>query len=186
MTADEIDALLDGSEETPSLEFKGPMAWDRNSLVKDILAMANVPDGGVIVFGIEDQTLKRVGLTQEQAASFKSDIMRDQIAPFADPHVVFRSEIVVDRSGLRYAIIHVRPFDEMPVVCRRNGSDVKEGTVYYRSPERRPQSAPVGSSSDMRAIIETSIARRLRSLRKVGLSEEASTGYDFDAELGGL
>jgi predicted HTH transcriptional regulator len=186
MTSDELEALLEGSEETPTLEFKGPMTWDKHSLAKDILAMVNVPDGGIIVFGIEDETLRRLGLSSDQAASFNQDEMRDQIAPYADPHVVFRCEIVTDRAGLRYAVLQVSPFEEIPVVCRRNGPDVKEGVIYFRSQERRPQSAPVGSSSDMRSIIETSIVRRLRSLRRIGFSEKPALAYDYDAELGGL
>lgn len=186
MTPKELEAMLEGSGETPTLEFKGAMSWNKLSLVKDILAMANVADGGTIVFGIEDETFRRVGLSDEEVASFKADEMRDQIAPYADPHVVFRCEIIEDSNGLKYAVLSVNPFEEMPVICRRHGPDVKEGVVYYRSSERRPQSAAVGSSSDMRAIIETSIARRQHALRKAGLLEPPSPGYDYVAELGGL
>ena len=186
MTTEDLEALLEGSGETPTLEFKGPMSWDKHSLIKDILAMANVADGGTIVFGIEDETLHRKGLSDEEIATFKPDEMRDQIAPYADPHVIFRCEIVSDRGGRKYAVLSVSPFEELPVICRKNGPDSKEGVVYFRSSERRPQSAAVGSSSDMRAIIETSIARRQHALRRAGILTPPSPGYLYESELGGL
>ncbi len=80
MTTDEFEALIQGADESVALEFKGPMLWAVNSLVKDILAMANIIDGGHIVFGIEDMTNTRLGLTEEQDSSFNLDIMRDQVA----------------------------------------------------------------------------------------------------------
>lgn len=38
----------------------------------------------------------------------------------------------------------------------------------------------------MREIIEASIARRTRQLRRIGFSPEHGKLYDFEAELGGL
>lgn len=110
MDIKEVEALLAGAEETDTLEFKAAVSWDRNLFVKDILALANVIDGGRIVVGVEDGTFARQGLTPEQVASFNNDIMRDAIAPFADPRVLFRSEAVEDAQGLRYIIIDVSPF----------------------------------------------------------------------------
>lgn len=57
MNTAELEALITGAEETDVLEFKGAMSWDRNTFVKDILAMANVIDGGRIVVGVEDGIL---------------------------------------------------------------------------------------------------------------------------------
>ena len=103
MGTEDIEALLTGAEETDVLEFKSAVPWDRNMFVKDILAMANVIDGGRIVVGVEDGTFRRLGLTPEQVATYRIDEMRDGMAPFADPRVVFRMDTVADASGL-----HVR------------------------------------------------------------------------------
>ena len=108
MDIKEVETLLVGAEQTDTLEFKAAVRWDRNLFVKDILALANVIDGGRIVVGVEDGTFARQGLTPEQEASFHNDTMRDAIAPFADPRVLFRSEAVEDAQGLRYVIIDVR------------------------------------------------------------------------------
>ncbi len=58
MTTEELEELLEGAEETDALEFKQAMNWD-DGLVKDILAMANIEDGGRIVVGIDDGTFAR-------------------------------------------------------------------------------------------------------------------------------
>jgi predicted HTH transcriptional regulator len=189
MTTDELEALLDGAEETDRIEFKAAMEWDKNSLVKDILAMANVQDGGRIIIGVKekDQNFEREGMSAAQIATFKIDDMRDQVAPYADPQVIFRIEQQADRKGLQYIVIDVSPFDEFPVICKRDGNDVQAGTIYYRSRAQKPQSARVSNHSDLRDIIERSIARRMQSMRRLGFTApQAKKKYDFDAELGGL
>lgn len=186
MDTDAFEAILSGAEETDSLEFKAAMPWNRNTLVKDILAMANVIDGGQIIIGVADGSFERQGLTEQQIATYDIDKMRDAVAPFADPRVVFRREVVVDSNGLRYIIIEVSPFEDFPVICRRDGEDVKAGTVYFRSRARRPQSARVASSAEMRDIIERSAALSMRRLARLGFVAQPENTYDYDAELQGL
>lgn len=186
LDTDAFEAILSGAEETDSLEFKAAMPWDRNTLVKDILAMANVIDGGQIVIGVADGSFERQGLTEQQIATYDIDKMRDAVAPFADPRVVFRREVAVDCNGLRYIIIEVSPFEDFPVICCRDGADVTAGTVYFRSRARRPQSARVASSAEMRDIIERSAALSMRRLARLGFVAQPENTYDYDAELRGL
>jgi predicted HTH transcriptional regulator len=186
MNSQDLEAILDGAEETDVLEFKGAVAWDRNLFVKDILAMANVVDGGRIIVGVKDGTFERQGLTAEQLASYKIDEMRDGVAPFADPRVVFRIEVAVDLAGLSFVIIEIFPFDEIPVICRRDGSDVRAGTVYFRSRTRRPQSAAVANSADMRDMVERAAALSARRLRRIGFVPAMPPGPDYEAELEGI
>jgi predicted HTH transcriptional regulator len=181
-----FEAMLDGAEETDSLEFKAAIAWDRNALVKDILAMANIIDGGRIIIGIADGSFQRQGLTEEQLQTYKIDTMRDAVAPFADPRVIFRREVVTDRNGLQYIVIEVSPFEDFPVICCRDGADVTAGTIYFRSRSRRPQSARVASSTEMRDIIERSAALSMRRLARLGFVAKPENTYDYDAELRGL
>ncbi len=186
MTTDEIEALLDGAEETDRLEFKAAMPWNKNQLVKDILAMANVQDGGRIVIGVEDETFKREGMSEEQAESYKIDDMRDQIAPFADPKVIFKTHSATDRNGLRYVVIDIAPFDDQPVICKRDGADVHAGTIYFRSQAQKPQSARVSNASDMREIVDRAVVGAMRRQQRLGFTVSAAKAYDYDEELGGL
>lgn len=189
MTPDVLESLLQGASETDAVEFKGPMEWDRNVFVKDILAMANIIDGGAIIVGVEEAgTFERRGLSPQQVASFNSDIMRDQIAPFADPRVIFSRQVLADATGLQYVVIEVEPFEEIPVICARDGNDVKAGVIYYRSRARRPESARVSRSEDMREIVESAIVRRSRNLQRIGFVPEVGADLEqaLDAELGDL
>ena len=186
MTTDEFEALLEGAEETDTLEFKGAMTWAAPDLAKDILALTNTVDGGRIVIGIEDQTLARQGLNEEQVQSYNADIMRDQMRGYADPSVTFSVEMVTDRQGLSFVVITVATFPDIPVLCARDGNGLIRGAIYYRSRSGRPASAQVSNSTDMRLIIETGVARRLRNLRRVGIIPEPPVDDRYDAELGEL
>lgn len=189
MKPDVLESLLQGATETDAIEFKGPMTWDAKNLVKDILAMANIVDGGAIIIGVEEgETFERRGLTPAHLASYKSDDMRDQIAPYADPRVIFSRQIVEDATGLRYVVIEVEPFEEIPVICARDGHDVQAGAIYYRSRARRPESARVSRSEDMREIVESAIVRRSRQLQRIGFAPEAGADLQqaLDQELDGL
>jgi predicted HTH transcriptional regulator len=186
MSPEALEALLVGAQETDSIDFKAAMSWDKKTFVKDILALANVIDGGAIIVGVEDGTFARQGLSDEQIDSFDYDIMRDQVAPYADPRVVFSKEVLQDANGMNYVVIEVAPFEEIPVICARGGHDVQEGDIYYRSRSRRPQSARVARADDMREIIETAISRRSRSLRRAGFLAAEEGPPALDEELGGL
>lgn len=185
MQTDQFEALLQGAEETANIEFKTAVDWSVRLFVKDILAMSNTLDGGKIIVGIEDRTLNRVGLSNAQIETFISDVMKDQVKPFADPLVAFRCDVVQDKDGLNFVVIDVNSFEEIPVICAKDGHDVNAGDIYFRPRSGRPRSERVTASTDMREIVEASVARRLHGLRKVGLVSPSET-YDFDAELGGL
>ena len=88
MSTEELEELLEGADETDALEFKQAMSWDVG-LIKDVLAMANIEDGGRIVIGIEDGTFTRQGLTTEQIDTYNPDNMKDAVGLFADPFVEF-------------------------------------------------------------------------------------------------
>jgi predicted HTH transcriptional regulator len=186
MNSDQLEQLIEGQQETDSVEFKAAMLWDHKSLIKDILALSNTIDGGVIIIGIEDRTFHRQGVTQEMIDSYDIDIMKDQVAPFADPRVVFSKKIVQDLGGLDYVVIEVSTFDDLPVICARDGTGLHAGTIYFRSRSARPASARVSNSSDLREILEASIVRRTRQLRRTGFVLAKSSQHDFESELGGL
>ncbi len=188
MTTDELEELLEGAQETPSLEFKRAMDWEPG-LIKDILAMANLQDGGRIVIGVEDATFLRQGLSEDQLQTYDTDIIRDRVATYADPFVELTCFRPFDRGGRQYVVIQVATFRENPVICRKDGgrnNELRAGDIYYRSPARRPRSARIDSSVDMRDLIELAAVRRMRRLNELGLEAPRPTAYDYNGELGGL
>lgn len=184
-----LEARLEGGEETQSFDVKGPMPWSDASLAKDILAMANVRDGGTILIGVHDKTFAREGVDQETRRTYDVDVMRDQMTKYADPHVIFGVDFPTDGQGRTYVAIEVEPFREIPVICRVDShkAGLKRGTIYYRNSNRRPESAPVSNSYDMRDIVTVAAARTRRRLDELGVTQaEDRLQVRLDAELGDL
>lgn len=186
MNTDEFEALLEGATETTSLDFKAAMDWSPNSLVKDMLAMANVQDGGRIVVGVNND-LSRTGMSDSQLATFSEEIMQDQVAEYADPYVNFHVLTALDRAGLKFTIIDIAEFELSPVICRKGGLDVNRGDIYYRSPSGRPASARVAKEHDLRDILDRAVVK-LMSKRKNQGYETPMPNYEqvYDEELGDL
>lgn len=167
------------------------MAWDVKILVKDILAMANVQDGGSILIGVVDKTFERQGVSADQRATYVVDVMRDQLTKYADPHVDISVSFPVDRQGKQYVAIRVMPFREIPVISRISSLEcgLRAATIYYRNSNRRPESAPVSNSYDMRDIITVAAMRTRQRLLNLGAEPAASEPTlqaILDEELGGL
>ncbi|MGE3333151.1 MAG: ATP-binding protein [Rhodospirillaceae bacterium] len=186
MKPDELDVLIDGREETPSLDFKAACDWSVQTFAKDILAMSNVQDGGQIIVGVEDGTFTRQGMTPSQLTTFNIETMRDQMTRFADPHVNFTSRTVIDLAGKSYISIQVQPFAEIPVICRSSGPGLQLGALYYRNRNRRVESAPVSNSHDMRDILDRAAVKLMQRYRDLGLKPQADARSQFEAELGGI
>jgi len=188
MTTTELEHLLSGGTELPALDFKGPCDWTAATFAKDILALGNLPSGGRIVVGVEDKTWARLGITAEQAATYRVDQMRDQMGRFADPHVQFNCETVQDKDGKTYVVIHVQSFQEIPVICAVDdaAAGVHKPVIYYRTSDRRPESAPISNSYDMRTLIEVATARMYQGKRDTGWQPTAGVAEKLDRELGGL
>lgn len=188
MDLSEFESLVEGSEESQSLDFKTACEWDVKTLAKDILAFSNVQDGGYIVIGFDDKTFKRVGVTETQAKTFDQEKMQDQMANYADPFVTFAVfNDIVDATKLRFVVIRVFEFPEIPVVCKADSKDTSQGKVYYRSRRRRPESEPVSNSFDMRDILDRATVKLMGKRKSQGYTAESVEQKNYyDEELGGL
>lgn len=186
MTTQELEEKLEGATETQTVEFKNACDWNINIFAKDILALSNVQDGGYIIVGVEDGSFTRKGITIQQKETYKIDVMKDQMTSFADPHVNFIVDFPKDRNQKEYAVIRVFQFEEVPVICRKDSSDTKAGTLYYRNKNRRAESAPISNSYDMRDIIKLATVRMMQRKVELGFTVVPSVKKKLDDELKGL
>jgi predicted HTH transcriptional regulator len=171
MTKEEFGEILARGREQPNVEFKGPgLKSDKHLFAKvtrAVLGMANRRDGGYVIVGVEERQgkLNPTGLPPEQLATWTYDNLADGLAAYAEPSVEFDTE-VVEYETLRFLVIRVEEFIEVPVLCKRGynkGKEVilREGACYIR-PRRKPETIEVSTYADMRDLIDLATDKSLR------------------------
>jgi predicted HTH transcriptional regulator len=123
MTPDELRTAITLGREQRGVEFKGPgERTDKAFLVKvvrAILGMANKPDGGIVVVGVDDDgtTLTPTGLTPAQIATWGYDDLHASVSNYADPYVDLDVGVVALDSK-QFIAIEVEEFSDLPVICK--------------------------------------------------------------------
>ena len=193
---EELAVPIDLGREDRSLEYKESRSWNdlKDKIAKTALGMANIRDGGTIIIGVSQRSGSLVpqGMSQGDIDTYDADEVQAYVNRFADPYV--RLEMyAVPRNVQRFIAIVVHEFDEVPVVCRRNGVGLRQGAVYTRS-YRMPETCEVPSQTEMREIIDMAtdkgVRRFLERSRRAGLLTEGTiertNTEKFDEELEGL
>lgn len=198
MESHELIQLIHHGREERNLEYKGCVNWKAKkvqaSIIKTILAMSNITDGGVIIVGVEekDEEFLPVGLEQQDLETFTQDGVSARVNEFADPYV----EITVSRvpdQGMDFIVIQVEEFIELPVICKQDWlRGLRRGAIFTR-PRRMHETAEVSSQVEMREIIdrasEKGIRYLYRRLGRAGLEVVETEERDrqlFEEQLGNL
>lgn len=175
--------LLERRREDRGLEYKGSAPWTDESfrcqLVKEMLGMASLPDGGHIVIGVREdkttQTFHPDGMGGADISTFVTEHVADFAAEYAEPYVEFELSRP-EHAGNRFVLIEVRAFREMPVICRKDGRCLERGRVYTRTAGAKPEVAPIRCQTEMREILdratELTVRKELDRLRRYGLIPE--------------
>lgn len=194
------DFIYHGSEER-NIEYKSSMSWKdietKTKVVIACLAMANIPDGGVLIFGVDETPngiFQANGMKEEDVDSFNQDHISAYVNNFADPYVDIKVNKEITEDGNIFVIIQIQEFNEFPVVCKREGcKGIHCGAIYTR-PRRKIESVPVPSQNEMREIIDLAIDKKMRKIHedlyKWGITNnqtyQESSEQRFDEQLGGL
>lgn len=196
MYTDEEFADLLRRGEAGGVEFK--QAFPRNDparfrLVRAALSLSNRADGGYIIMGIEDPATGEqpniTGVPDDLLGEWTYDWMADLFAEFADPRVRFEVEIHPPEGDRRCLVIRVHEFDELPVLCKRDGDGLRRGACYVR-PRGKAQTVEVNTHEDMRELIDLATEKALRRLlTRIGRAggeivgaEDAVDPYAAEAE----
>jgi len=199
MNEDELRQAIALGCEQRGTEFKGPGNRTDKAfqvkVIRAILGMANKPNGGVVVIGVDDDgsTLRPTGLLPDDLATWSYDDMASNISEYADPYVDFHVEVVCMDSK-SFVIISVSQFDGLPVICKRDYSGVlRRGALYVRR-RGKNETLEVPSHVEMREILvlaAEALARDMVALHKklldhthrhVEMKETSATRFDAEAE----
>ncbi len=170
MTLDEIASLIHRRSETPHVDYKEGFEWKKENrdhqlgLIRDMIAMANIQDGGAIVLGVEDKTYNVVGLSGPILASLDQSYIGDLLRGYADPTFPFELQRTqIDSCDV--AVIHIPEFVDVPIVCEDSAQSkdqkkliLRRGALYIRTDAS--QTMEISSAEDMRKLLSRAITKR--------------------------
>lgn len=168
LSEENIIQIVDKKTETKNIDFKEDLNWDRSSkvdkigVIKDILAMSNAQDGGMILFGIRDNDFEFIGLPKDSYLSFDQTKVNDLLQEYADPKLscqVYKKNI----KGKNLVIITVPEFTEIPIICKKdfhfgNKQILQTGQIYIRT--KKASSEIIPTSHEMRDLVNRATIKR--------------------------
>jgi predicted HTH transcriptional regulator len=205
VTEQEFEAILGLGHEINGVEFKGPgIRSDKPffaRVVRAVLGMANRRDGGLVIIGVEENNigeykLEPVGLTDEQLATWSNyDVLSGAVNQYARPSVSFDLEAPFLYNSMRFVVIEVNEFDQIPILCSKDSGTristdqiLRKGACYVRS-RHKPETSEIPSEEEMRELLELAtdkgVMRFFARAEKAGLyrSIQSPPASPSDKEL---
>lgn len=156
--------------ESKHLDYKAAASWDecRASLLKHIIAMSNVRDGGRIVVGVKENGESGVhepeGLTDPQLNSFDTTKIAQYVNGYVQPGVGVRVA-KHEMNGVRVVVLEVAEFQQFPNICTQQAPDQREfkpGDVVIRTDAA--QSQVIRTAEEMRELLRLAIGKTTETL----------------------
>lgn len=193
-----ISLALGRCQEQPWLDFKESQPWPvlQWKLLKTMMGMANLRDGGLILVGVSerDNTWEPTSIQDDHLGTFDYDDIVDQLNKYASPQVVVDMVIHKNEDGVRFLAINVHQFKDFPVVCQNNSPDsvkpkdrLASGEIYIRPTTGKPQTVKITDARSLNDLLELAAEFRARRMlevgSRVGLVPGESAASRYDAEL---
>lgn len=151
--------------------------------------MANTPDGGHVIIGVEDdgRTLTPRGLSESELSTWRFDDFQDQLTTFADPNVD-ADLVIVELHKKKFVVVQVAEFAEIPIICKKDYErTLRRGALYVRR-RGKNETIEVPSHVEMREVLDRAAklvaTKMLRSVQKLSplLRHEPTDDERFAAE----
>lgn len=170
LSAAEIEESLRFEHERRGFELKGPGRRDELDffvkVVRAVLGLGNLRDGGHVVIGIDDKDPASLGpgLAEEELESWITyDEVARGLAVYADPPIGFEIGAVELSSGATVVVIEVAEFADLPHICQKAYEGrLRQGAIYVR-PRKVPETSEIASHVEMRELIDLAIEKGLRA-----------------------
>lgn len=170
-----ILGILQTPNESRTVEFKPSIPWPSNiedlqanhkaqEVIKSIIAMSNLRDGGKILLGIEksnDTGNHEVkGMSPAALCTYDQDIIFEQIRNFGEPEPRFQI-LNVEFNKVNIVVFAVQSFVLAPVICqnRRNLNKLENAAIYIRTD--KPETKKITDPVEMKELIDFAIAKEL-------------------------
>jgi predicted HTH transcriptional regulator len=165
-TPELLDKVIKESYEDNHIDFKECFNWHKfndyhkTKLAKHIAAISNMPNGGMLIFGVSDSK-SIVGLTQEDLESIDRTWIDNHLSQYLDPLPHYNIK-KVEYENKKLLIFEVDEFLTVPTICKRDYPDVlRAGGVYHR---KHASSRLIQDSSSMHELLELAVKKKKEAL----------------------
>ena len=165
-TPELLDKVIKESYEDNHIDFKESFNWHKfndyhkTKLAKHIAAISNMPDGGMLIFGVSDSKIT-VGLSHEDLDSIDRTWIDNHLSQYLDPLPKYNMK-TVDYEGKKLLIFEVDEFLTVPTICKRDYPDVlRAGGVYHR---QHASSMIIQDANSMHELLELAVKKKKEDL----------------------
>lgn len=134
-------SLIPIPQEINELDWKEELSPNNKKLCRHLSAFANHPGGGFLVFGVEDNSGKLIGVTQVQAELIMqklSSLCRDSIFP-----VISIDHSVQEYKGTPLLFVYIKESAVKPVSI--NGKSIEDSYIRSGGTTRQASRQEIGA-----------------------------------------
>ncbi|HHT9119008.1 MAG TPA: AlbA family DNA-binding domain-containing protein [Candidatus Hypogeohydataceae bacterium YC41] len=189
-----IKGILEAPFESRSVELKPSIPWnDLNQqqqlqeIVKSILGMSNIKDGGKIILGVKqnpDKSFEIEGMEENHLKTYDQEKIYQDVRNIGEPEPRFEIKNM-EYGGKCFIVFLIQEFLYSPIICRKDGKNLgKEplvkGALYIRT--HKPETKKVDNETEMREIINLAVDKELDQFLKRKQRLEISKSWEDDKE----
>lgn len=170
-----ISEILEAPNESRTVEFKPSFSWSHRiddlqnndkaqEIIKSILAMSNIRDGGKIILGVEkDSSVDKYvlkGMEEQDLNTYDQDLIFEHVRNFGEPEPKFQI-LNIEYNNKNFIVFAVQSFIFAPIICHnyRNLRQLDNTSFYIRTD--KPETKKITEPWEMREIVDLAIEKEL-------------------------